>query len=486
MSHEGNDGYVSALAQRNASKAMQAIWSPRKRFETWRRIWLAAARAMNEVGLPVTREQCEEIAAHLTPTDAEIDRAREHERRVRHDVMAHVHALGEVAPKARPILHLGMTSQDVVCNADVLILNEALDLVCLKLARAIDELGDFAVRWKSLPTLGLTHYQPAQPTTVGRRAAQWAYDLWLCLDRLTYTRAFLRLRGLKSATGTQAAFSALCGTEAGRVDRLEERFLKQFGRTLLKDEVHLLTSQTYPRVADAFVISDLAATAAAAHKMFNDIRLLAGRKEMDEPMAGEQVGSSAMPYKQNPMRCERGTGLCRFVISLAQNPLDTAATQWFERTLDDSANRRVTLPEAFLALDGVLDLAHNIAAGLFVHEGMVRANLIAEMPFLLTETIMVAAVKQGHDRQEVHEAIRRHSREAAVRVKEKGLPNDLLDRLRGEPMMSGVDLTRVLDPSAYVGRAAEQVDKFITEIVTPLRERYGERIEALPTSDPGV
>jgi adenylosuccinate lyase len=486
MNPSANDVYVSALAQRNASPQMQALWSPRKRFETWRRIWLAAARAMHDAGLPVTREQCDDIAAHLVPTDAEIERAREHERRVRHDVMAHVHALGEVAPRARPILHLGMTSQDVVCNADILILHEALDLISAKLARAIIALADFAARWKSLPTLGLTHYQPAQPTTVGRRAAQWAYDLWLCLDRLIYTRTFLRLRGLKSATGTQAAFLALCHGDATKVESLERHFVRHFDRSLRRDEVHLLTGQTYPRVTDAFILSDLAATAAAIHKMCNDIRLLAGRKELDEPVAGEQIGSSAMPYKQNPMRCERATGLCRFIIAMAQNPLDTAATQWFERTLDDSSNRRLTLPESFLALDGALDLAHNIADGLHVHEGTVRANLAAEIPFMMTETILVAAVKLGRDRQEAHEAIRRHARDAGARVKDQGLPNDLLERLRTDPLMAGVDLDRVLDPAAYVGRAAEQVDRFIAEIVQPLRDRFGPRIDALPESDPGI
>lgn len=486
MPDSPNDLYVSPLAQRNASRQMQALWSARRRFATWRRIWLAVAEAQHECGLPVSREQCQEIEQHLVPTDEELDKAREFERKIRHDVVAHVHALGHSAPGARPVLHLGLTSQDVVCNADLLIIHEALDLLCVKLARAIDSLGDFAARWKSTPCLGLTHYQPAQPTTVGRRAAQWGYDLWLCLDRLTYTRTFLRLRGLKGATGTQAAFVALFHGEASKVDGLEERFLRKFNRALLKDEVHLLTGQTYPRVADAFVLGDLAATGAAIHKICNDIRLLSGRKEIDEPLAGEQVGSSSMPYKQNPMRCERATGLCRLVMSFAQNALDTAATQWFERTLDDSSNRRVSVPEAFLALDGALDLLDNIASGLYVHEGMVRTNLLAEMPFMLTETLMVAAVKLGRDRQEVHEAIRRHAREAAVRVKEQGLPNDLLERLRAEPLMAGVDLDKVLDPSAYIGRAPEQVDRFIEQIVQPLRERYEERIEALPDSDPGI
>ncbi|MFM9996955.1 MAG: adenylosuccinate lyase [Phycisphaerales bacterium] len=481
-----NDGYVSPLAQRNASKEMQAIFSPRRRFSTWRRIWHAAALAQHESGLPVTREQCDAIGAHLEITDQEIAAAAELERKLRHDVMAHVHALGQTAPLARPIIHLGMTSQDVVCNADLILIHEALDLVTLKLARAIDALASFAARWKSLPTLGLTHLQPAQPTTVGRRAAQWAYDLWLCLDRLAYTTAFLKLRGLKGATGTQAAFVALFNGHPEKVDKLEERFVKRFGRARLKDEVHLLTSQTYPRVVDAFVIADLAAAAAVIHKLCNDVRILASRKEVDEPIEAEQIGSSAMPYKQNPMRCERATGLCRFVMSLVQNPLDTAATQWFERTLDDSSNRRVVLPEAFLALDGALDILHNVASGLFVHEGMVRANLAVEMPFMMTENLILAAVRRGKDRQEAHESIRRHSREATVRIKDKGLPNDLLERLRADPTFDGVDFDKVLDPAAYVGRAAEQVDRFIAEIASPVRERFAPRFDAMATSDPGV
>ncbi len=481
-----HDGYISALAARNASKEMQAICSARRRFSTWRRIWLAVAEAQHDSGLQPTREQCEAIARHVEITDEEIARASDFEKKLRHDVMAHVHALGQSVPEARPIIHLGMTSQDVVCNADLLLMHEALDLVQAKLARVIDALTEFAARWKSLPTLGLTHLQPAQPTTVGRRAAQWAYDLWLCLDRLTYTKSFLRLRGLKGATGTQAAFVALFQGHPERVDKLEERFVRRFKRALLKDEVHLLTGQTYPRVVDAFVLADLAATAAVVHKMCCDVRILCSRKEIDEPMEAEQVGSSAMPYKQNPMRSERATGLCRFVMSLAQNPLDTAATQWFERTLDDSSNRRLVIPEAFLAIDGVLDLMHNVASGLYVHEGMVRANLAAEMPFLMTENLIIAAVRRGKDRQEAHEAVRRHSREATLRIKEKGLPNDLLDRLRTDPVFEGVDFDKVLDPAAYVGRAAEQVDRFIAEIVAPMRERFGVKYEALPTSDPGV
>ncbi len=486
MSVGSHDTFVSALAQRNASKEMQAIWSARRRYTTWRRIWLAVAEAQHETGLPITPAQCEEIGRHLIPSDEDLTRAAEFEKRLRHDVMAHVHALGHNAPEAKPIIHLGLTSQDVVCNADLLILGDAIDLVIVKIARVIDALSEFAARWKNLPTLGMTHLQPAQPTTVGRRAAQWAYDLWLCLDRLVYTKTFMKLKGLKGATGTQAAFVALCQGDHSKVEKLEERFVKKFNRALLKDEVHLLTAQTYPRVVDAFILSDLAATAAVLHKACNDIRILASRKEIDEPVAGEQIGSSAMPYKQNPMRCERATGLCRFVMSAAQNPLDTAATQWFERTLDDSANRRVAIPEAFLALDGALDLMHNIASGLYVHEGMIRTNLLAEMPFMMTENLMVAAVRRGKDRQEVHEAIRQHAREAAVRVKEKGLPNDLLERLRHEPLMGGVDVDKILDPAAYIGLAPEQVDRFIAQIVTPLRERYAERIASLPTSDPGV
>jgi adenylosuccinate lyase len=478
------DGYVSPLAQRNASKEMQEIWSPRHRYVLWRKVWLAVAEAQHDAGLPVSKEQIAAIRAHLDVTDEDIRRAFQHEQRLRHDVMAHVHALGDAAPAAKPILHLGMTSQDVVCNADMLLFREALGLIETKIARVIDAIGVFAEKHRTLATLGHTHYQPAQPTTVGRRAAQWGYDLSLCLSRIESNIRHMRLRGLKGATGTQASFLSLVDDRGEKVDQIEEAFVRRLGWPA--NLVHEMTNQTYPRIVDAFVLSDLAATASAIHKICNDIRLLAGRKEMDEPWGDAQVGSSAMPYKQNPMRCERATGLCRFVISLAQNAHDTAATQWLERTLDDSSNRRVVLPEAFLALDGALDLLHNVMSGLVVHEATVRSNLMAELPFMALENIMMAAVKRGRDRQEIHEVLRKHAFTAARRVKEQGLSNDLIERLKHEPMLTGLDLDYLLDPAAYVGRAGEQVDKFLKDVVRSVREGYAARYTVLSSSEPKV
>ncbi|MBL9030410.1 MAG: adenylosuccinate lyase [Phycisphaerae bacterium] len=484
MSESTYDGYVSPLSQRNASREMQEVWSPRHRFTTWRRVWLAAAEAQQEAGVPITREQVEAIRAHVAITDEDIKHAFEHEKRLRHDVMAHVHALADAAPAARGILHLGMTSQDVVCNADLVLIREALTLVQLKLARLIDAAGTFAEKWKSLPCLGHTHFQPAQPTTVGRRAAQWGYDLSLCLTRVESTLHQLKMRGLKGATGTQASFMALVDHAPTRVDAMESGFVRRLGWPA--NLIHTITNQTYPRIVDAMVLADVAVIAAAAHKMANDIRLLSGRKELDEPWGDAQVGSSAMPYKQNPMRCERATGLCRFVMGLAADPLQTAATQWLERTLDDSSNRRVVLPEAFLALDGVLDLMHSVMAGLVVHEATVRANLMAELPFMALEAVMAMAVRKGRDRQEVHEVLRKHAFMAGRKVKERGEPNDLAERLRHEPLLQGVDVEASLDPSAYVGRAADQVERFIAEVVVSVRKAYSTSYTMLPSSEPKV
>jgi adenylosuccinate lyase len=478
------DTYISPLTQRNASREMQVIWSPRHRFSTWRRVWLAVAEAQHEIGLPVTREQVNALREHVEITDEDIRRAFQHEQRLRHDVMAHVHALGDAAPVARPIIHLGMTSQDVVDNADMILLREAMQLVELKIARTIDALGSFAEKWRSLPTLGYTHYQPAQPTTVGRRAAQWGYDLSICLTRIESSINHLKLRGLKGATGTQASFMALFDNQSRQVDDMEATFVRKVGWPA--NMVHTTTSQTYPRVVDAFIVADIAAAASVIHKVCNDIRLLSGRKELDEPWGEAQVGSSAMPYKQNPMRCERATGLCRFVMGLAQDPLDTSATQWLERTLDDSANRRVVLPEAFLAIDGALDLLHSVVSGLVVHEHTARANLMAELPFMAVENIMMAAVKRGRDRQEVHENLRRHTFAAARRVKEQGLSNDLVERLRSEPSLFGIDIDEMMDPVHYIGRAPEQVDVFLNDVVRSVRSAYGTRYEQLSTSEPRV
>lgn len=502
------DTYTSPLASRNASKQMLELWSPRHKFNTWRRIWLAVAEAQHELGLPVTKEQVEELRAVVTRpggiTDAEMKAAEKYERELRHDVMAHVHALGDSCPKAKGIIHLGMTSQDVVCNADNQLLHDASRLICLKVVRVASALATCASRHRSLPTLGFTHYQPAQPVTVGRRCALWAYDLSLPLHRMQDMWSSAPLdsyRGLRGATGTQASFLSLFGDDLNRVDSLERAWLSKWCGYVFDGEerdgsTHNLVGQTYPRVIDTFILADLASCASVLHKIATDIRLLSNRKELDEPFESKQIGSSAMPYKRNPMRCERICGLTRFVMNLVGNAYDTAATQWLERTLDDSSNRRLSLPEAFLALDGALDLMHNVASGLIVHEAMVRKNLMAELPFMATENILMACVKLGGDRQEYHELIRQHAQAAGLRVKQEGLDNDLLERLqadkhfwstkRGGPLREELDWAGVMDPMKYVGRSVEQTQRFIKEVVEPLREQYKEQLATLEDNAPRV
>ncbi len=519
------DTYTSPLATRNASEEMLRLWSPRHKFNTWRRIWLAVAEAQHEltrssssggtgvspvkeVGAGrgtgadacatrelVTREQVEELRAVVTRpggiTDDEIRAAEKYERELRHDVMAHVHALGDSCPKAKGIIHLGMTSQDVVCNADIQVLEQANDLIIAKVVRAIDSLTNFAREHSRVPALGFTHYQPAQPSTVGRRAAAWAYELSLCEGALAI--GFRPLKGLRGATGTQASYLALAEGDSARIDELDWCFVQKFSAG---QALHGPVGQTYPRVIDTFILADLASCASVLHKIATDIRLLSNRKELDEPFEDKQIGSSAMPYKRNPMRCERICGLARFVMNLVGNAYDTAATQWLERTLDDSSNRRLSLPEAFLALDGALDLMHNVASGLIVHEAMVRKNLMAELPFMATENILMACVKLGGDRQEYHEKIRVHAQAAGMRVKQEGLDNDLLERLKGDKAFWGkarggglsaeLDWDGLLDPMKYVGRSVEQTERFIRDVVEPLREQYGEAIAKLGASGPKV
>ncbi|MFG0305017.1 MAG: adenylosuccinate lyase [Phycisphaerales bacterium JB040] len=498
-----NDTYTSPLASRNASPEMLRIWSPRHKFNTWRRIWLAVAQAQHEVsgGELVTAEQVAELKAVVERdgggiTDEELVRAGELEAELRHDVMAHVHCLAERCPKAGPIIHLGCTSQDVVCNADLICLHESVTLLRVKMARAVVTLADEAEKHKSLPTLGFTHYQPAQPSTVGRRCAAWAHDLEALLYRvsLLQTGGFVRFRGVRGATGTQASFLKLFGDDASVVDAFERSFLKHLavpGMTVDGEPAtYGLTGQTYPRFIDSIVLSDLATVASALHKIATDLRLLSNRKEIDEPFGKSQIGSSAMPYKRNPMKCERICGLTRFVMNLVGNAYDTAATQWLERTLDDSSNRRLSLPEAFLALDGALDLMYTVADGLVVHEAMVRKNLMAELPFLATENILMEAVKAGGDRQALHEQIRVHAQAAGMRVKQEGLENDLIERLKADPAFAPVhDLLtpeRLLDPMQYVGRAVEQTERFVAEVIEPLRERYASELGALGGADRGV
>ena len=465
-----HDTYRSALEGRYASAAMRAIWSDQRKFSIWRRIWLALAEAQRELGLDISPQQIDELRSHLD--DIDFDNAAKHEARLRHDVMAHVHTLGDACPTARPIIHLGATSQDIVCNADLLQMRDSLTLIAGGLARVIDALARFAEQYRGLPTLGFTHFQPAQPTTVGRRAAQWAYDFILALEEIEQRITTLRFRGMRGATGTQASFLELFKGDAKKVAKLNELVAGKLGWEPGAACAFALTGQTYPRILDAQVLNSLAVAAAAAHKCATDIRLLANRKEIEEPFEKEQVGSSAMAYKRNPMRCERACSLARFVMNLPANALDTAATQWLERTLDDSANRRLILPEGFLALDAVLQIMHNVASGLVVYEHTIRANLTAELPFMASENLMLAAVTAGGDRQEAHEVIRHHAQAAAHAVKAEGKPNDLLDRLRSEPMFARVDLNAALDPAAYIGLAPQQVDGFIAQIVRPIREKY--------------
>lgn len=469
--------YISPLSTRNASPRMQAIWSPRKKFSTWRRLWLALAEAEQELGLEISDAQIAELREHA---EAPIDyvTAVEYEKKLRHDVMAHVHTLGEAAPQARPIIHLGATSQFVNCNAELIQFREALTVVAEKLAAVIDRLGIFAKKYRDLPTLGFTHYQPAQPTTVGKRATLWAQDYALALEEIEHRLATLRFRGVKGTTGTQASFLALFNDDHDKVEQLDRLVTEKMGFD--PDDRFAVTGQTYPRIVDGMVGAALASVAAVSQKFATDLRLLANRKELEEPFEKDQIGSSAMAYKRNPMRSERICGLSRFVIGMTQTPFITAAEQWMERTLDDSSARRLTLPEPFLAVDGVLDLAINVTSGIVVYEKTVAANLTAELPFMASENIMMAAVQQGHDRQEVHEVIRTHSQAAAARVKSEGAANDLLDRLRGEAMFKDVDLDAALEPHLFIGRAPQQVDVFLEQIVEPIRKRYAEALNHDP------
>jgi adenylosuccinate lyase len=464
--------YESPLSTRNASAEMQAVWSPHRKFSTWRRLWLALAEAEKQLGLPISDAQIAELRAHLD--DINYDTAATYEKKLRHDVMAHVHALGEQAPAAKPIIHLGATSQYVNCNTELLQIRDALTLVANKVAAAIIALGDFARRYRDLPTLAFTHYQSAQPTTVGKRATLWAHDLSLALEEVEHRLDSLRFRGVKGTTGTQASFLELFEGDHAKVDELDRLVTEKMGWPAAPEKRFAVTGQTYPRVVDGLVVSSLAAVAAVSQKFATDIRLLANRKEVEEPFEAEQIGSSAMAYKRNPMRCERICGLSRFVIGQTQINFTVAAEQWFERTLDDSSTRRLSLPEPFLAIDGVLDLVNNVAAGLVVYDKTIAANLRAELPFMATENIMMAAVKGGADRQEVHEVIRQLSQAAAQRVKSEGEANDLLERLKEHPAFAGIDLEAALDPSKFVGRAPQQVDAFLEQVVEPIRGRYGD------------
>lgn len=458
--------YTSPLVERNASKEMAELFGADKKFTTWRKLWLELARAEKKLGLKITDAQLKEMEKHLT--DIDYGKAAAYEKKFRHDVMAHVHTFGDAAPKAAAIIHLGATSCYVGDNADLIIMREGMQLLAKKLACLIDRLGRFAKQYRAMPTLGFTHFQPAQLTTVGKRATLWAYDFVTDMEEMERRIETLPFRGVKGTTGTQASFLALFEGNHSKVRRLDEMVCKAFGFS----RRCMVTGQTYSRKIDKLVIDALASVAGSAHKMCNDIRLLANLKEMEEPFEKSQIGSSAMAYKRNPMRCERTTGLARLVMSLATSPAMTAAEQWLERTLDDSSNRRVSIAEAFLATDGILEILINVASGLVVYPKVIAARVMSELPFMATENILMAGVQAGGSRQELHEAIRVLSHEAAAQVKQHGLSNDLIDRLKKDPAFACVDFKKVMNPKDYVGRAPEQVDEFIADVVAPIRRNY--------------
>ena len=450
---------------------MLRLFSPQMKFGLWRRLWVELAGAEKELGITrISDDAIRQMEAKLD--DIDFAKAADWEKRLRHDVMAHVRTFEEAAPAAKGIIHLGATSQYVVDNADLIIMRDAMKLLCVRLANAIDALAQLALKWKDLPTLGYTHFQPAQLTTVGKRATLWAQDLAIDLEELEYRISTLRFRGVKGTTGTQASFLSLFDGDHRKCDELDRIVTQRFGF----DASFVVTGQTYPRKVDAAIVSSLAGVAASVHRFCNDVRLLAGMKQLEEPFEEEQVGSSAMAYKRNPMRCERATGLARFVISLSSSPLQTAAEQWFERTLDDSSNKRLSIPEPFLAIDGCLQIVVNVARGLVVYPKTIEAAVMGELPFMATEEILMAGVRAGGDRQELHEVIRRHSMAAAEQVKMHGRPNDLLDRLKTDPTFARVELDKVMDPRQYVGRAPQQVEQFIAAVVEPIRQRYREQL----------
>ena len=459
-----NDKYQSPLSERYASREMQYIFSPDMKFKTWRKLWIALAETEKELGLPITEEQIEELKAHAE--DINYDVAKEREKIVRHDVMSHVYAYGVQCPKAKGIIHLGATSCYVGDNTDIIVMSEALKLVRKKLVNVIAELAKFADQYKDQPTLAFTHFQPAQPTTVGKRATLWLQEFLMDLEDLTYVQSTLKLLGSKGTTGTQASFLELFDGDQETIDKIDPMIAKKMGFKAC----YPVSGQTYSRKVDTRVLNILAGIAASAHKMSNDIRLLQHLKEVEEPFEKTQIGSSAMAYKRNPMRSERIASLSRYVICDALNPAITSATQWFERTLDDSANKRLSVPEGFLAIDGILDLCLNVVDGLVVYPKVIEKHMMAELPFMATENIMMDAVKAGGDRQELHERIRELSMEAGKTVKVEGKDNNLLELIAADPAFNLTleELQKTMDPSKYVGRAPRQVEVFLRDVVNPV------------------
>lgn len=469
--------YESPLVRRNASAEMSTLFSAYRRAVTWRRIWLAIAEAQHEMGLPISARQIRALRSCVE--DVDLKAAARHERRLRHDVMAHLHAYADQAPAARGVLHLGATSMDIVDNADLILMREALEIIRQWLITAIDALAARARQYRKLPCLGFTHYQPAQPTTVGKRAALWCWDFVRDLEEIDRRLGELRFRGVRGATGTQAGFLRLFGGSAAKVRQFEKRVAGKLGFSTCEP----VTGQTYSRKVDAQVVAALANIAAGAHKFANDLRLLGNLKEVEEPFARSQVGSSAMAYKRNPMLCERLTGLARFVLSLAQSGFLNAAEQWLERTLDDSSNKRLLIPEVFLATDGILQIVTHVSRHFVVYPKVMRARIEAELPFMLTEDILMQAAGAGGDRQDLHERLRIHSQAAAAEVKQHGRANDLIDRLRADPAFADVQMDQLLKPEKLIGLAPQQVDAFLKDVITPLKRRHRQTPRREPEID---
>ncbi|MCB5385399.1 adenylosuccinate lyase [Blautia glucerasea] len=466
------DRYTSPLSERYASKEMQYIFSQDMKFRTWRRLWIALAETEKELGLNITQEQIDELKAHADDINYDVAKAREKE--VRHDVMSHVYAYGVQCPKAKGIIHLGATSCYVGDNTDIIVMTEALKLVQKKLVNVIAELSRFADKYKNQPTLAFTHFQPAQPTTVGKRATLWTQEFMMDLEDLEYVLSTIRLLGSKGTTGTQASFLELFEGDQETIDKIDPMIAAKMGFK----ECYPVSGQTYSRKVDTRVVNVLAGIAASAHKMSNDIRLLQHLKEVEEPFEKSQIGSSAMAYKRNPMRSERIASLSRYVMVDALNPAITSATQWFERTLDDSANKRLSVPEGFLAIDGILDLCLNVVDGLVVYPKVIEKHMMAELPFMATENIMMDAVKAGGDRQELHERIRELSMEAGRNVKVEGKDNNLLELIAADPAFNLTleELQKTMDPKKYVGRAKEQTEAFIAKVVNPVLDSHKEML----------
>lgn len=460
--------YESPLSSRYASDEMLYLFSPNKKFSTWRKLWVALARAEMELGLPVTQEQVTEMEGQIENID--FARAAEEEKKLRHDVMAHVHTFGHQCPSAMPIIHLGATSCYVGDNTDIILMREGLEMVKNQIVRVLSLLKNFAVEHKSLPTLGFTHFQAAQLVTVGKRATLWMNELVMDLEEIEYRISTLQLLGSKGTTGTQASFLELFNGDHSKVKELEDKVAKEMNF----DRVVSVSGQTYSRKVDANVLATLSGVAQSASKFATDLRLLCHLKEVEEPFGAKQIGSSAMPYKRNPMRSERICSLARYVMVDALNPVLTTATQWFERTLDDSANKRIAIPEAFLAVNAILNLYENVVSGLVVHEKVIEKHILEELPFMATENIMMDAVKRGGNRQELHETIRMLSQEAGHTVKELGLPNNLIELIAKDPSfgMSAEELRQHMDPVAYIGRCPEQVDEFVADVIAPILEKY--------------